>query len=234
MDELLEKTLMVEEGIGKSLATAAATGIIGGAAMLGGIHKAASEKPFEKSPEEPAITAAAEVSKAEPEAEKAETVDMLVTAYCPCAKCCGTGSPGITANGHKIQPGDHFVAADKRYPFGTELTIPGYNKGQPVKVLDRGGAIKGNRIDVFFPTHQEALQWGVQDLDVTVVSPLGEARGHWRNWEEEIYCPVCGFRWHAKTLRKDHPTALKNMRCPGYYDEGGYHECPGDLKKYDR
>ena len=99
----------------------------------------------------------------------ANTVSMKVTAYCPCTKCCGTDSPGITANGHKIKPGDVFVAADKRYTFGTELIVTGYNKAQPVKVLDRGGAIKGNRIDVFFHTHQEALEWGVQYIDVKIL-----------------------------------------------------------------
>jgi 3D (Asp-Asp-Asp) domain-containing protein len=97
-----------------------------------------------------------------------QTVRMRVTAYCPCAKCCGEYSDGITACGHKIQAGDTFAAADKRYPFGTEMIIAGYNHGEPIKVLDRGGAIRGNRLDVFFHTHKEALQWGVRHLDVKV------------------------------------------------------------------
>lgn len=93
---------------------------------------------------------------------------MRVTGYCPCSQCCGVFSDGITANNHPIQPGDTFVAADKSYPFGTEMMIQGYNTGQPVEVTDRGGAIKGNRLDLFFHTHQEALQWGVQYLDVLI------------------------------------------------------------------
>jgi 3D (Asp-Asp-Asp) domain-containing protein len=36
-------------------------------------------------------------------------------------------------------------------------------------VLDRGGAIKGNKLDVFFPTHAEALKWGRQRIAVTVL-----------------------------------------------------------------
>ncbi len=97
-----------------------------------------------------------------------QTVRMRVTAYCPCPKCCGQYSDGITACGHEIQPGDTFVAADRRYPFGTEMLIPGYSNGRAVKVLDRGGTIKGNRLDVFFAIHQEALEWGVKYLEVNV------------------------------------------------------------------
>jgi 3D (Asp-Asp-Asp) domain-containing protein len=100
--------------------------------------------------------------------EEWESIEMRVTAYCPCPICCGEYADGITACGHEIQPGDTFVAADKRFPFGTEMLIPGYSNSKPVKVLDRGGAIKGNRLDVFFATHQEALEWGVQYLTVNV------------------------------------------------------------------
>ncbi|MHC5158002.1 MAG: 3D domain-containing protein [Planctomycetota bacterium] len=95
-------------------------------------------------------------------------VRMRVTAYCPCSKCCGAYSDGITACNHHIQNGDRFVAADKRYPFGTEMIIPGYNQSNPVQVKDRGGAIKNDKLDVFFNTHEEALVWGVQYLDVLV------------------------------------------------------------------
>ncbi len=95
-------------------------------------------------------------------------VRMRVTGYCPCSKCCGAFSDGITANNHHIQPGDAFAAADKSYQFGTEMMIPGYNDDKSVQVMDRGGVIKGNRLDLFFHSHQEALEWGVQYLDVLI------------------------------------------------------------------
>ncbi len=60
-----------------------------------------------------------------------------------------------------------IVAAPQRFPFGTILGIPGYSKGAVVQ--DRGGAIKGNRLDVLFPTHEEAKHWGVQNLKVRIV-----------------------------------------------------------------
>ena len=95
-----------------------------------------------------------------------ETAVMRVTAYCPCRKCCGKYSDGKTASGHKIRRGDVFVAADKKYSFGTEMIIPGYNDGKPVEVLDRGRVIRGNRLDVFFNSHKTALKWGVKYLEV--------------------------------------------------------------------
>lgn len=96
------------------------------------------------------------------------TISMRVTAYCPCEKCCGEWADGVTSNGHVIEPGDCFVAADSRFSFDTEMLIEGYNSSNTVKVFDRGGAIKGNKLDVFFHTHQEALEWGVRYIDVKV------------------------------------------------------------------
>ena len=99
-----------------------------------------------------------------------QTIRMKVTAYCPCPKCCGVHSDGITACGHVIEHADAFVAADRKFDFDTEMVVEGYNNSKPVKVMDRGGAIRGNHIDVFFATHQQALNWGVQYVDVKVRS----------------------------------------------------------------
>lgn len=94
------------------------------------------------------------------------TKTMRVTAYCACPKCCGQYGWGYTtASGHKIRKGDRLAAAPKIYAFGTKMSIPGYGV---VQVLDRGGAIKGNRLDVYFDSHEEALKWGVKYLKVEV------------------------------------------------------------------
>ena len=100
----------------------------------------------------------------------ARTVRMLVTAYSPDARSCGAFADGITASGYSVKTnGMRLVAADTTLlPFGSMLSIPGYDDGYIVPVLDRGGAIKGDHLDVLFPTHEEALQWGVQHLDVTI------------------------------------------------------------------
>jgi 3D (Asp-Asp-Asp) domain-containing protein len=58
------------------------------------------------------------------------------------------------------------VAAPRSIPFGTVLDIPGYGQ---VRVEDRGGAITEGRLDVFFPTHAEALAWGMRNLVVKEV-----------------------------------------------------------------
>ena len=79
-----------------------------------------------------------------------------VTGYCPCKKCCNKDD-GITASGVKAKA-NHTIAAQKSiYPFGTKIQLDGYGT---FVVEDVGGAIKGNRIDRFFNTHQEALNWG--------------------------------------------------------------------------
>jgi 3D (Asp-Asp-Asp) domain-containing protein len=97
------------------------------------------------------------------------TVTMRTTAYSPDARSCGKWADGITASGMSVWTnGMKLAAADPSIPFGTILTVPGYNDGQPIPVLDRGGAIKGHRLDLLYPTHDIALQWGVQDLEVVV------------------------------------------------------------------
>jgi 3D (Asp-Asp-Asp) domain-containing protein len=97
-----------------------------------------------------------------------QIVRMRVTAYCACRRCCGKFADGITASGHKIRRGDAFAAADRRYSFGTEMVVAGYNNGKTIKVLDRGGAIRGNKLDLFFHSHKKARQWGVKYIDVKV------------------------------------------------------------------
>ena len=86
-----------------------------------------------------------------------------VTAYCACAKCCGKTN-GITAMGTKATEG-RTVAASSKFAFGTKLNI----NGHVYTVEDRGGAITGNKIDVYLNSHAAALAWGVRYLPVSVV-----------------------------------------------------------------
>ena len=87
-----------------------------------------------------------------------------VTAYCPCSKCCGKFTGGQTSSGKKATSG-RTVAASSQYSFGTKLLI----NGKEYVVEDRGGAIKGNRIDIYMDSHSKALAWGVKYLPVKVI-----------------------------------------------------------------
>ena len=104
-----------------------------------------------------------------------DTILMNVSAYCPCEICCeGFASIPVssgkrkTASGHTIRVGDKFIASPRTYSFGTEMIVPGYNNDRVVIVQDRGGAIKGNCLDLYFDTHQEAKIWGRKDVLVKV------------------------------------------------------------------
>jgi 3D (Asp-Asp-Asp) domain-containing protein len=98
------------------------------------------------------------------------TMSMVVTAYSPDERSCGASADGITASGYSVQVnGGCLVAADpKVLPLGSLVSVPGYDGGAVVPVLDTGGAIKGQRLDVLFATHREALEWGKRTIEVTV------------------------------------------------------------------
>ena len=129
-------------------------------------------------------TGCATTSIAPPRGVAPHTATMRVTGYCNCQKCCGwehslfglgrpvyasgpnKGKPktvGLTASGAKARRGT--VAADPSVPFGTVVKIPGYGYG---RVEDRGGAIKGNSLDLWFPSHKAAQEWGRKTLNVTI------------------------------------------------------------------
>ena len=102
---------------------------------------------------------------------KNRVITMLVTGYCPDERSCGVWAEwGTTASGKSIKTnGMKLVAADTGVlPFGTVISVPGYHAGEPVPVLDRGGKIKGDHIDLLFPTRAEAKKWGARRLRVIV------------------------------------------------------------------
>ena len=99
---------------------------------------------------------------------------FTITAYCACEKCCGKTPDdpwyGITATGTRATEG-RTVAVDPRViPLGGTIYFEG-----PTGLIggyiaeDTGGAIKGNRIDLYFNSHEAALEWGVRELEVFVM-----------------------------------------------------------------
>lgn len=99
-----------------------------------------------------------------------KTITMEVTAYSPDERSCGVGANGTTASGYSVWTnGMKLVAADTSVlPFGSLISVPGYDENNVVPVLDRGGAIKGHRLDVLYATHEQAQKWGRQTLEITV------------------------------------------------------------------
>lgn len=87
--------------------------------------------------------------------------EFTISHYCSCKSCCGK-SDGITASGTVATP-ERTVAVDSNViPIGTVL----YINGIYYIAEDTGGAIKGNRIDIFCSTHEEALQKGIYNTVV--------------------------------------------------------------------
>lgn len=78
---------------------------------------------------------------------------------------------GITASGSRVKRnanGYSSVAVDPRViPLGTKLYIPGYGYGI---AEDTGGAIKGNRVDLFFNSEGDCYNWGVRGVDVYILN----------------------------------------------------------------
>ena len=90
-----------------------------------------------------------------------KAMKMVVTGYTPWDEGC----TGITASGKVANFG--MIAADtKILPFGTRIYVPGYGIGV---VEDRGGAIKGNRLDLCYMSLAEAFKWGVRDITVYIL-----------------------------------------------------------------
>ncbi len=86
-----------------------------------------------------------------------------LTAYCPCKKCSGKWGGG-TATGAKAKEGKTIAVDPKEIPLGSKVKI-----GKHTYVAqDVGGAIKGKRIDIFFRTHQRALNFGVKKAKISV------------------------------------------------------------------
>lgn len=107
----------------------------------------------------------------EPTEETKEELSLIslgefrLTAYCPCKKCCGKWSGGATASG--VMPvANHTIAVDTNViPFGTKIVI----YGKTYVAEDTGSGIKDKCIDIYFNTHQEALEFGLQYAEVFLV-----------------------------------------------------------------
>lgn len=103
------------------------------------------------------------VSEPEPEKESnggSYLGTWVATGYCNCEICCGSWANGVTASGAYPTAG-YTVASD--LPFGTVLSI----NDNTYVVEDRG--VGGEWVDIYFDSHEEALAFGMQYVEVYLV-----------------------------------------------------------------
>lgn len=94
--------------------------------------------------------------------------ELIVTATAYTAYC--TGCSGTTAYGIDLRsnPDQKVIAVDPSIiPLGTKVWVEGY--GEAI-AGDTGGAIKGHKIDVFIPSYENAMEWGVKKVKVKVLN----------------------------------------------------------------
>lgn len=120
-----------------------------------------------------------EVEVTEPEEETPNIISLgefKLTAYCSCEKCCGkwalnrpideNGNEIIYgASGERLTAGVSIAVDSSIIPYGTEVII----NGKTYIAHDTGGAIKGNHIDVYFDSHEEAWNFGLQYAEVSMI-----------------------------------------------------------------
>lgn len=124
----------------------------------------------------------AETAKASGNALAAKAANMTPTvktlnasAYTAstCDKSPSSPSYGITASGARASAWC-TVAAGKGYPIGTIIYIPYFaNKpnGGWFVVQDRGGAISNNKLDIYFNTYNECINFGRRNLECYIYIP---------------------------------------------------------------
>lgn len=101
-------------------------------------------------------------------AVKPSTREITVKATAYTASCAGCS--GITATGINIKanPNEKVIAVDPNViPLGSKVYVEGFGQAT---AADTGGAIKGNRIDVFIPSEKDAVSFGVKQLKVTILN----------------------------------------------------------------
>ncbi|MCQ6276707.1 3D domain-containing protein [Bacillus sp. V3B] len=98
--------------------------------------------------------------------ESGKEIYVTSTAYtASCNGCSGTTATGINLHAN---PNSKVIAVDPSViPLGTKVYVEGY--GYAV-AADTGSAIKGNKIDVFFPSKQTAYQWGRKTVKIKVLN----------------------------------------------------------------
>ena len=102
----------------------------------------------------------------EPEPELINLGKYRLTAYCSCSKCCGNWSKYNKTESGTTPKQRRTVAVDKKkIPVGSHLIINGHE----YVAEDTGSGVNGKSIDIYFSSHRDALNFGVQHATVYLV-----------------------------------------------------------------
>lgn len=93
-----------------------------------------------------------------------QTEKFVVTAYCPCQSCSGKWGYQ-TSTGVRAKQGRTIAVDPTVIPYGSKVIVNGHK----YVAEDCGGAIKGNRLDIFFESHSDALEFGKQSIECLVI-----------------------------------------------------------------
>lgn len=99
--------------------------------------------------------------------------EFKVTYYCPCTTCCGEWADGITASGTQATPGRTVAANPQLLPYGSEILVR-FADGteETYTVEDTGSALRGQHIDIFTDSHEDALAEGVKTAEVFLIEEV--------------------------------------------------------------
>jgi len=123
-----------------------------------------SRDPEELSPEDRLLARWKEKQADRWESLPEGSFTINASAYTAAADECGK-SDGVTASGLRVAE-NRTLACPPQYPFGAKIAIEGYGT---YRCEDRGGAIKGNRFDIYMETKREAFAFGRRTLVAEVV-----------------------------------------------------------------
>lgn len=113
----------------------------------------------------PVKASAVKTKKATAKSKTVKELTVTATAYTiSCKGCRGITATGINLKKH---PNSKVISVDPRViPLGSKVYVEGY--GYAI-AADKGSSVKGNKIDVFYPTLKQCYKWGNKKVKIRIV-----------------------------------------------------------------
>jgi len=100
--------------------------------------------------------------------------EFVISHYCACVRCCGKSEDdpwyGVTATGTRATEGRTVAVDPDVIPYGSEVIVY-YEDGSIASYIaeDCGGAIRGNRLDLYMEDHGKAWEAGLKAGSVYIL-----------------------------------------------------------------